>query len=88
MGRGRWGKDYWRLILTEQVLLLNCPPEIWLRSYTLTKLTGHQWLSERSGQEDTKQSFPRQPRIIVTRRGGKRRMWRDPPQLSANGRPG
>ena len=54
------------MILTEQVLLLNWPPEIGLRSYTLTKLTGQLWLSERrSGQEDTKQSFPRQPRIIV-----------------------
>ena len=49
----------WRLILTEQVLLLNWPPEIWLGSYSLAELTGHQWLSERSGQEDTKQSFPR-----------------------------
>ena len=54
------------MILTEQVLLLNWPPEIGLRSYTLTALTGQLWLSERrSGQEDTKQSFPRQPRIIV-----------------------
>ena len=53
------------MILTEQVLLLNCPPEIGLRSYTLAELTGQLWLSERRGQEDTKQSFPRQPRIIV-----------------------
>ena len=54
------------MILTEQVLLLNCPPEIGLRSYTLAELTGLLWLSERSGQEEnTKQSFPRQPRIIV-----------------------
>ena len=48
------------LILTEQLSLLNCPPEAWPRSYTLAGLTGTLWLlSERSGQ-DTKQSLPRQ----------------------------